>query len=408
MYDTRGTRVPGRISCGGELLSDIFRFVWRRVSLFVGIALAIGFGAAAGCEDETDGAGLPRRTVVPSLAGDSAVTPTRSFAMGWGFTPPVPSVEAVIDIIPRIATVSEYTIIQREVPWGRLTAGASIEQVLDEDWDGLVDFLRGNGLKLVILIDPLDGLDRTREGDEARESGVSLRDATARATHEAFVVEVARRYQPEYLGLASEINTLAAHGDGQLYAILKDMINGLLPGIRAVSPGSKLFVSHQVDDAWGLSGRPSSVADQFKLVHDFPGTDVVGLSSYPVFFWDRPEDIPTGYYERYVTESGKPVVQVEGGWSSERTQWMAATREASEAAQARYFQRLWQLLEEVDAELLVLLTYADLDLARPEWALSEDNRTGLLNFARMGIVDTGLTPKPSFALWDSMFKRPIR
>ena len=372
------------------------------------IAIAVSFGASFGCQEDGNSAGLPRRTVLPTLAGDSQETATRSFAMGWGFTPPVPSVEAVIDIIPRIAAVSEYTIIQREVPWTRLKAGASIDEILDEDWDGLVDYLRGNGLGLVILIDPLNGLDRTEEANEARDNGVTLMDAATRATHEAFTIEVARRYQPEYLGLASEINTLAAHGDGQLYVALRDMINGLLPRLRAVSPDSKLFVSHQVDDAWGLSGRPSSVADQFKLVHDFPDTDVVGLSSYPGFFWDRPEDIPTGYYEPYVTESGKPVIQVEGGWSTERTQWMAATREASAAAQVRYFQRLWQLLDEVEAELLVLLTYADLDLARPEWTLSADDLAGLLNFARMGIVDTSLRPKPSFALWETMYTRPLR
>ncbi len=382
--------------------------MWRRVWIATAIVIAASFGASIGCREDGNSEELPRRTVIPALAGDSLGPPTRSFAMGWGFTPPVPSVEAVIDIIPRIAAVSEYTIIQREVPWTRLKSGASIDDILDEDWDALVDYLRGNGLKLVILIDPLDGLDRTQEANEARDNGVTLMDPSARATHEAFTIEVARRYTPEYLGLASEINTLAAHGDAQLYATLRDMINGLLPRLREVSPESKLFVSHQVDDAWGLSGRPSNVPDQFKLVHDFPDTDVVGLSSYPVFFWDRPEDIPSGYYQPYVTESGKPVIQVEGGWSTERTQWMAPTREASAGAQVRYFQRLWQLLDEVEAELLVLLTYADLDLSRPEWTLSDDDRAGLLNFARMGIVDTSLQPKPSFGLWESMYARPVR
>ena len=382
--------------------------MWRRISVTLAVAITVALAASAGCREESKGASLQRQTVIPALAGDSQGPPSRSFAMGWGFTPPVPSVEAVIDIIPRIAEVSEFTIIQREVPWSRLKAGVGINQVLDEDWDGLVQYLRGNDLQLVILIDPLNGLDRTEEANEARANGVTLLDTGARATHEAFVLEVARRYQPEYLGLASEINTLAAHGDPQLYAALRDMINGLLPRLREVSPDSKLFVSHQVDDAWGLSGRPSNVEDQFKLVHDFPGTDVVGLSSYPGFFWDRPEDIPGGYYERYVTESGRPVIQVEGGWSTERTSWMAPTREASPASQARYLQRLWQLLDEVDAELLVLLTYADLDLSWPEWGLSEDDHAGLLNFARMGIVDTSLRPKPSFSVWASMYALPLR
>lgn len=326
--------------------------------------------------------------------------------MGFGFTPPVPSVEAVIDIIPRIAAVSEYTIIQREVPWTRIRAGDSIGTILDDEWDELVAFLTGaNGLRPVILIDPLNGLDRTEESNEARKNGVTLLDAGDRAIHEAFVLEVARRYQPDYLGLASEINTLAAHGDAALYAAIRDMINGLVPRLRDASPRSRLFVSYQVDDAWGLTGLPSAV-DQFALVHDFASTDVVGLSSYPVFFWDRPEDIPDDYYRRFAEESGKPLIQVEGGWSSERTAWMAPSREASPGAQARYFATLFRLLDAVEAELLVLLLYSDLDLSHPGWGLSDEDREGLLNFARMGIVDTNLSPKPAYEAWEQAFARP--
>jgi hypothetical protein len=380
--------------------------VKRAVLIVVALVVVAGGGLVA-WGTLSEAGDLEQRAVVPAVGTDSVVENPRTYAMGFSVLPPVPGVEAAIDFVPRVKEVGEYTIIQREVPWRRLRAGDSIDKVLDEEWDDYVEFItEAHGLKLVILVDPLDGLNRRRESPEAIAAGATLMDPGDRATHEAFVLEVARRYQPEYLGLASEINTLAAHGDPALYAVLRDMINGLIPDIRAVSPDSKIFVSHQVDDAWGLFGE-SQVPDQFKIVHDFEDTDVVGLSSYPVFFWDQPEDVPDDYYQRYADESGKPLIQVEGGWSSERTAFMGPTRQASLEVQTRYFIRLFELLDGVEAELVVLLTMADLDLSRPEWGLSEETRAGLSNFARMGILDTGLRPKPAHAVWVDAFERPL-
>jgi hypothetical protein len=348
---------------------------------------------------------LQKRATVPALSSDTPLA-SRTYAMGFGMTPPVPTTEAILDIIPRIAAVSEYTILQREVPWSRFAAGQSIGQALDEEYDEMVEYLtEAQGLRLVILIDPLDGLDRTREGNEARRNGVTLLDPASRAIHEAFVLEVARRYQPDYLGLASEINTLAAHGDANLYVTIRDMINGLVPGLREVAPDTKLFVSYQVDDAWGLTGQPSAVEDQFALVHDFPEMDVIGLSSYPVFFWDRPEDIPDDYYDRFAEESGKPLIHVEGGWSSKRTAWMTPGREASPEVQARYFTKLFELLDRVEAELLVMLIFSDLDLSQPGWGLEPGQITSLENFASMGILDVNLQPKPAFTAWEAARSR---
>jgi hypothetical protein len=380
--------------------------VKRAALVLVALVLVAGGGLVAwGALGEADD--LEQRAVVPAVGTDSVVENPRTYAMGFSILPPVPSVEATIDFVPRVAEVGEYTIIQREVPWRRLRAGDSIDEILDDEWDGYVEFVtEAHGLRLVILVDPLDGLDRTRESPEARAAGATLMDPGDRAIHEAFVLEVARRYQPDYLGLASEINTMAAHGDPAFYVLLRDMINGLIPEIREVSPDSKIFVSHQVDDAWGLFGE-SNVEDQFSVVRDFEATDVVGLSSYPVFFWDRPEDIPDDYYQRYADESGKPLIQVEGGWSSERTAFMGPTRQASLEVQTRYFIRLFELLDGVEAELVVLLTMADLDLSRPEWGLTEETRAGLSNFARMGILDTALQPKPAFAVWVDAFERPL-
>jgi hypothetical protein len=328
---------------------------------------------------------------------------SRPFAMGFAFTPPVLTQEAAVALIPEIARRGEYTIIQREVPWTRILGGISMETVYAEEYGALVDYLRAEGLRIVLLVDPLDGLNRMKEAEETVRNGRTLLDPRLREMHERWVKLLVQRMRPQYVGLASEINTLAAHGRRVLYERIRDMCNTLAPELRRLSPGTKVFVSFQVDDAWGLPPFPRSPVDQFKLLHDFD-IDVLGLSSYPVFTFHDPSEIPGDYYLRLAAESGKPVIQVEGGWGSAPST-MASDR-GSPQQQAAYLQRLFELLEGVKAELVVSLTYSDLDLADPSWHLPRDRMAILGNFASMGIVDTSLKPKPAFAIWEEQRKRP--
>jgi len=148
--------------------------------------------------------------------------------MGWGLTPPKPTEESIIATAMAMSEVAEFGIIQQAVPWARLFAGATIEEMVAET-KGLADFLRALGLQIVFLVDPLDGLNRTLEPPELVEAGRSILEPEILAQHEAYVLQAAREIRPAYYGLASEINTLAAHGDPVLYAELVDHNNTLAP-----------------------------------------------------------------------------------------------------------------------------------------------------------------------------------
>jgi hypothetical protein len=137
--------------------------------------------------------------------------------MGWGVNAPEPTVESIIATAEAMAEVAEYAIIQQPVPWTRLFAGEELA-VLVAEAKGLADFLEQLGLEIVFLLDPLDGLDRTSEPPELGAAGRSILEPEIRAIHEAYALAIAREIQPVYFGLASEINTLAAHGDPVLYA----------------------------------------------------------------------------------------------------------------------------------------------------------------------------------------------
>ena len=321
---------------------------------------------------------------------------TRSFAMGFAPGLPRPgTVAEVIEIIDSLVVVADATIIQQAVPWPELLAGVPMDSLV-EDRSGLTDFLRARGLEIVFLVDPLDGLDRRREPFELVAAGRSLMEPAIRQMHEDWVRAIATRVQPEWFGLASEINTLAAQGDPALYAEILDLVNTLAPQIRARSPGTRVFVSFQADEANGAFGVPP--IDHFALIDDFD-IDALGLSSYPVFAFDTPADVPADYFMSFAAATSLPLIFVEGGWNSADTQLTNGTPQE----QADWVSRYAQMLDDVDAELMVLLTFTDFDI--PALGLPPDRAATLSNFAFMGIFDTELRRKAAYGAWVAWFER---
>ncbi len=376
-----------------------------RKVLLAAAAAAVLVAAFAGCDRrEATTAGNPSATariVVPGIATDAAHTASRTYGMGFFMQSSVPTVAAILDTVPKMARVSDYMMIQREVPWTKIAAGKPFETILEEDYTGIVKLLRGHGLKIVLLVDPLDGLNRKSESIEALKNGRTLKDPATRAIHEAWVRALVASVKPDYIGLASEINTLGAHGDAALYQEIRAMCNRLAPEIRQLSPTTKVFVSFQVDDAWQVPPWPKSEVDQFAMSRDFD-VDVVGLSSYPGFSFVSPADIPIDYYRRFQEASGKPLLMAEGGWGS------AGGPNNSPANQAAYYHRMLDLLDGVQAELAILLLYQDLNLADPAWGLPPERAAILQHFTTMGIVDVSGAVKPVFAVWSERFQRPLR
>ena len=316
--------------------------------------------------------------------------------MGWAAVPPRLETEVLLRMIDSMAVVSEIAIAQQGVPWEPLLAGAPVDSLV-QDVAQLTDFMAARNLELIFLVDFLDGLDRTKEDPGLTELGRSILEPEIRALHDDWVRRIAARVRPAYFGLASEVNTLAALGDADLNAEITDMINTLAPQVRAISPGTRIFVSFQADQANGRLGSTGGV-NHFTLIADYD-IDALGLSSYPVFAFDDPSEIPADYFAAFDEATELPLLFVEGGWSSANVPWSTG----SSVQQVEFFQRYEELLDAVGAEVWVMLTFADLDLAG--WGLTPDRAAGLSNFASMGIVDSNLVRKPSYAEWARIFMR---
>jgi hypothetical protein len=124
----------------------------------------------------------------------------------------------------------------------------------------------------------------------------------------------------------------------------------------------------------------------------------LGLSSYPYFSWPDPDSLPTNYYSRLATESGKQVMVVEGGWTSASMAGFTSTP----AVQARYITKQAQLLDAAQAAAVFQLTFTDLDTT----SFNLPPGSILPLFAALGLVDVNLMPKPALGTWDAVFARP--
>lgn len=322
----------------------------------------------------------------------------RTYLMGFAPNAPRAELDLLLASIDSMSQVSDVTIVQQPVPWPELLAGASLDSLV-EDRGGLTDYLRALGLQIIFLVDPLDGLDRRREDPGLIEAGRSILEPEIRDMHEEWVRRIAARVRPEYFGLASEINTLAARGDPVLYAEIKDLVNTLAPEVRAASPATSVFVSFQADEANGANAVIDPIIDHFALIDDYD-IDALGLSSYPVFFYEDPADVPSDYFTRFDTATDLPLLMVEGGWSSEDVMWSPGDQQE----QVDFLTKYELLLDSIDAEAWVMLTFTDLDI--DALGLPPDRAQGLSNFAHMGVLDIDLQRKPAYTEWLRIFDRP--
>jgi len=339
-------------------------------------------------------AGACRRGDGPTDPGEGE---PRTYTMGWSPIAPRAEVPLVLAVMDSMAKVSDLAILQQPVPWPELLAGAPMDSLV-EDRAAVAAHLRALGMDIVFLVDPLDGLDRRKEDPGLVAAGRSILEPSIRAIHDEWVLRIAERIRPPWFGLASEVNTLAARGDPALFAAVRDMINDLAPQVRARSPSSRVFVSFQADEANGRLG-PEPL-DNFALIDDFD-IDALGLSSYPVFAFDAPDQIPDDYFQVFADATDLPLLLVEGGWSSEDVPWSHGTPEQ----QVAFFRRFQDLLDGVGAKAWVMLTFTDLDVSA--LGLDPDRAAGLSSFAHMGILDTQLRRKPAYAEWQRIFDRPL-
>ena len=358
----------------------------RRAALQALAMLPLGV-ALGGCGGGSDGAPQP-----PLV--------TRSWQLGFSPTPPVPTAAAVVQGIDLWSQRAELVIIHEELPWTDLLAGMSASAILDRDKVALVNYLRGKGLAFAFMADLTDGLAREQEAPQLRALGRSIAEPAVQQVYRDYVLAVNNKLNPRYLGLAAETNLIRTAASPAVYAAVVQAANDAAAALTAAGSTATPFSSVQVETAWGGLGVGGSFGGIKQDLLDFAFSQLLGFSSYPYFRYAQPEDIPADYYSRLATGQPRPVMVVEGGWTSASVGAIASSPEA----QARYITRLAQLLDGVSARGLLQLEFADIDIS----TVPPPVPVNLPLFTQIGLTHSDFSAKPALAAWDQLFKRALR
>jgi hypothetical protein len=323
----------------------------------------------------------------------------RTYAMGFSNFPPRFTVESVLANWAVWSLRADEAIFHVSPDWNDLIAGVDPDTIVARLHGPMAALDRSRGMAISVTIDLTDGLDRSAEAPELRAAGRSLTEPVIQTLARRFTLAVWRQIHPEHLALAAEVNLIRAAAPPALYAAVKQTANDAASDLLAAGCTATLSVSIQLEVVWGRLPPASGYQGLAVDLADFPFMREVPLSSYPYLGgYDTPEDIPFDYYSRVAAEAGKPVRVVEGGWASESVSGIAS----STAEQARYVRRQAELLDAAGANAVFQLEFADLDVS----SYPPPVPANLPLFVTIGLVDTGLVPKPALAAWDSVFARP--
>ncbi len=320
--------------------------------------------------------------------------------MGFSAFPPRLDSANFVNALTMWLPRADAALITVSPPWAALIAGATPESAVTATQGGIAAIYRARGLLLFATIDATDGLNRAAEAPELVAAGRSITEPAIQQLYRRYVVAFDTIIRPAYLGLAMETNLIKAAAPAPLYDAVVAMTNAAAADVHAVDPGRPLFVSVQVEVAWGrLTGTGAFVGVAQDFI-DFPFATSLGLSSYPYLggFTD-PSQLSDDYYARLVAGRTTPVMVVEGGWASAS----AGTFVSDPTKQARYLARQRELLDRANAIGLFQITFTDIDTTG--FHLPPGSILPL--FTTLGLVDDNLVPKPALATWDSTFARTL-
>jgi hypothetical protein len=341
----------------------------------------------------------PRATHEPENSSGQA----RSYLMGFSVVPPKPDIKVAIQSMEIWTGRADAAIMHLDVPWALLLAGTSPEDALRKDGVDLEHYYRSHRLKLVVTIDVTNGLGRESEAPALVAAHRSITEPAVQRLYRNYVRALVEMLHPDYLGLAAETNLIRQIAPRPVYNAVVRMSNDAASDIRRSRSASALplYVSVQVETAWGKLVQQGAYVGIDQDLRDFPFVDLLGLSSYPYLggFKD-PDQIPLDYYTRVRGSQVLPLMVVEGGWPSASARGMFSS---SPDMQSRYITRQSQLLDEAKAIGVFQLSFTDLDLGsfpKPVPAI-------LPLFATLGLVDANLKSKPALATWDKIFARRL-
>jgi hypothetical protein len=341
---------------------------------------------------------------------ESSIFDTGRTAFGFFPSPPEPTYDSIVDTFRAMGEHGDVVLIQPNIPWQDFVDGPDGDSQAITDLRNQVILARQNGLEAILVVDPLNGLNR-REffGLPEAWGGADFGTPEVRRAFTNFTLRAVREIEPRFLGLASEINTYAdAHPDD--FANYLSLYRETCALVRAEAPQTRIFVTFQWEDLNNLipgatEGRTAHQVNWDQIEAFEPEIDLWVISSYPFAAFRSAREIPGDYYSPLLARTDKPLAVAEGGFTSRPVGPFSGTPED----QTGYLEAIHGQLGERLAFWIYLLL-GDFDPGDYAAALRGQGRSDadidtLGLFSAVGLREADGTPKPALAVWDS-FRQP--
>ncbi|HYC85259.1 MAG TPA: hypothetical protein VEB86_08560 [Chryseosolibacter sp.] len=321
----------------------------------------------------------------------------RSYKMGFqNSAPRFDDINLYMQSLKLWTTRADAAIIVTEVPWQVYFSGADFIDYVVDNYKDLAAFYASKDLELYVCVDPQNGLDRASDAIALVQEGRSISEPEIQEVYRRFVVVMDSVLTPAHLGLALETNLIRAIASPAIYNGVKTAASNAALDLEARNSTAILSISVQAEMAWGKlgGGTYTGVEQDFT---DFPFIAELGISSYPYFGYETPEEMPANYYSRLLNGRNIPVFVSEGGWASGSVPDSQFTR--NEDIQERYIEHHHHLLTDAHATAYFQLLFTDID----ESALPPDVPPNIVYFTSIGLVRRDFSPKPALTAWDELF-----
>ena len=339
--------------------------------------------------------------ILPTLAND----PFSSGQTVYGFfpSPPEPSTQSILDTYKTMGQHADVVLLQQAIPWTDFVKGSEVSSQAITDIHNQYLLAHQNGLEVIFVVDPLNGLNRREFANLPSGWKASFNNPQVRTAFTNFTLRILHEFHPRYLGLASEINTYQdTHPDD--YPNYLSLYRSVYEQVKAESPDTQVFVTFQWEELNNLiqvvGGGKKPYQTNWDQVEAFePELDVWAISSYPFITFPHGADIPVDYYSPLLGRTQKPLAVAEGGFPSQDNGVVKGTPQDQvdylKAIHAQIGSRLafWIYLLINDFNLasyspIMILQGHGGDIATLRW------------FAVIGLSQTDRTPKPALGVWD--------
>ena len=339
---------------------------------------------------------------IPSL--ETSPFASRETVFGFFPSPPEASEQSILNHYRTLGRHADVILLQQPVAWRDFYETAEADSPAIKDIHNQYVLARQNGMDVIFVVDPLNGLNR-REflglpvGWEASFANPQIRSAI---TH--YALRIVREFHPPYLGLASEINTYADAFPEDFPNYLS-LYQSVYDAIKVEAPATQVFVTFQWEDLNNLipivaEGR-SPYQTNWETVEAFePRLDVWVISSYPFVVFQSASEVPDDYYAPLLGRTSKPLAVAEGGYTSQPVgpfpgapeDQMGYLRAIHDQLGPRLRFWIYLLLSDFNLE-----SYAK--MMRDQGQGQDVETLGM--FAAVGLTRFDGTPKPALELWDT-------